>query len=195
MKPYDIDYERLVEGALRNVVKECLFLLQAQEDLGEHHFYITFSTRHKGVEIPSYLHDEYPDEMTIVLQHQFWDLQISEKKFSVMLSFNQKSERLVIPFDAITGFADPSVNFGLRFESKTQNIDASGSDVHIDHDALDDLPNGSIPVDVDSHGGGDNSSDNNGGNKSSRKGGNNNGDADKKFENNVVSFEAFKKKK
>ena len=84
---------------------------------GEHHFYITFQTHAPGVAIPDYLKEQYADEMTIVLQHQFFGLRVDNDGFSVMLSFNNVREKLVIPFAAITTFADPSVNFALQFQS------------------------------------------------------------------------------
>ncbi len=123
MKDDGIRYEKLVEDALRGVVRAALE--QAGEDglPGAHHFYVTFRTDHPDVEIPSYLHEKYPTEMTIVLQYQFWDLVVSDDAFSVTLSFNNVGENLVIPFIAITGFADPSVKFGLQFHSPDPTYD------------------------------------------------------------------------
>jgi uncharacterized protein len=90
----------------------------AREGLpGEHHFFISFRTRAPGVAIPKYLLAKYPDEMTVVLQHQFRALEIGDDSFSVNLSFQSRSERLTIPFAAVIAFADPSVNFGLQFEA------------------------------------------------------------------------------
>jgi len=108
-------YEKMVEGALRGVVRDAL--RQAARDglRSAHHFYIGFATRMPGVVIPDHLRERYPDEMTIVLQHQFWDLEITEIGFSVTLSFQKQLERLVIPFAAVRSFADPSVNFALEF--------------------------------------------------------------------------------
>jgi hypothetical protein len=83
---------------------------------GEHHFYLSFRTREKGVRISQALRDKYPEEMTIVLQHQFWDLSVSDYAIEVGLSFSNVPEKLVIPFDAVSGFFDPSVQFGLKFE-------------------------------------------------------------------------------
>ena len=82
---------------------------------GDHHFYIGFRTTASGVVLPPQLLAKYPEEMTIVLQHQFWDLEVGDEAFSVTLSFSSRSERLTIPFAAITSFADPSVKFGLQF--------------------------------------------------------------------------------
>jgi len=109
-----IDYEQLVQKALRSVVKEAL-LFAAKGLPGNHHFYIAFATDHPGVDLPDYLKEQYSDEITIVLQHEFWDLLVEEDRFSVTLCFNDVHERLLIPFDAITSFVDPSVKFGLQF--------------------------------------------------------------------------------
>lgn len=110
-----IDYGKLIDQAMRSIVKEALFIVKKEGLQGDHHFYITFYTDFPGVEISDDLKKEYEEEMTIVLQHQFWDLEIDEEEFSVTLSFNHKKQRLIIPFEAITAFADPSVKFGLQF--------------------------------------------------------------------------------
>jgi hypothetical protein len=108
-------YDEMVENALRGVVREALTRAARHGLRGDHHFYVTFRTAVPGVAIPSYLLTKYPHEMTIVLQHQFWDLTVSEAGVSVTLSFQGRPERLSIPFAAVTGFADPSVQFGLQF--------------------------------------------------------------------------------
>jgi uncharacterized protein len=111
------DYPKLVETALRGVMREAL-LHTAREGLpGDHHFYVSFRTRAPGVTVPKHLLTKYPDEMTLVLQHQFRALEVGDDAFSVSLSFQSRSERLTIPFAAVTTFADPSVNFGLQFEA------------------------------------------------------------------------------
>src|SRR5690349_17095030 len=108
-------YDKMVEAALRGVVRDAL-QRAAQEGLKSgHHFYIGFATRMPGVVIPEQLRDRYPDEMTIVLQHQFWDLDVTDEGFAVTLSFQKQLERLVIPFAAVRSFADPSVEFRLEF--------------------------------------------------------------------------------
>ena len=108
-------YQELIQNALLGVVKEILKSV-AQEGLsGEQHFYITFDTRPAAVEIPAFLKQRYPDQMTIVLQHQFDELNVTDDSFSVLLSFNGKPERLVIPFGSILTFADPSQQFALQF--------------------------------------------------------------------------------
>lgn len=110
-----LDYNLLVETALRGAVREALKRVAEFGLPGNHHFYITFRTDQPGVELPDYLHERYPEEMTIVLQHQYWGLEAHEDWFQVTLSFNKVPERLVIPYAAITAFADPSVQFGLQF--------------------------------------------------------------------------------
>jgi hypothetical protein len=111
-------YDRMVESALRGVVRDALAEVATRGLPGEHHFYITFRSRAPDVAIPPYLAAQFPDEMTIVLQHQFWDLGVDDAGFWVTLSFKGKSERLQIPFAAVTAFADPSVNFALKFVSE-----------------------------------------------------------------------------
>jgi hypothetical protein len=106
----------MVEAALRGVVREALARASTSGLPGAHHFYITFRTDAPGLAIPDFLRTEYPEEMTIVLEHQFWDLEVEEQKFSVGLSFKNRNAKLVIPFEAITAFADPSVKFGLQFQ-------------------------------------------------------------------------------
>lgn len=111
-----LSYERMVERALRGVVIEALGQVAESGLSGAHHLYVTFATAFPGVEIPDHLHEKFPEEMTIVLQHQFWDLTLEEDRFFVTLSFNDIRERLVVPYTAIRAFADPSVNFGLQLK-------------------------------------------------------------------------------
>lgn len=113
----EIRYDLLVERALRGVIRQALEQVASTGLPGDHHFYITFDTHNPGVNIPAYLRSQYKDEMTIVLQHQFYGLEIDEEKFVVTLSFNGKHERLVVPFSAITTFADPAVNFALQLQT------------------------------------------------------------------------------
>ena len=108
-------YEKMVEAALRGVVRDALKRAAREGLRSDHHFYIGFASQMPGVVIPDHLRARYPEEMTIVLQHQFWDLEITEHAFSVTLSFQKELERLVIPFAAVRSFADPSVNFALEF--------------------------------------------------------------------------------
>jgi uncharacterized protein len=119
-------YEKMVEAALRGVVRDALKQAGREGLKSAHHFYIRFATRMPGVVIPDHLRARYLDEMTIVLQHQFWDLEITEHAFSVTLSFQKQLERLVIPFAAVRGFADPSVDFALEFVAPEGKPVASG---------------------------------------------------------------------
>jgi uncharacterized protein len=112
-----IGYEALADRALRSVVKEALKRTEKQGLLGSHHFYLTFRTKDPGVEIPDFLLERFPEEMTIVLQNQFWGLKVSEDEFEVGLTFQKMPTTLVIPFAALTAFVDPSVQFGLQFRN------------------------------------------------------------------------------
>lgn len=109
-------YDRMVEDALRGVVRRALIEAEKNGLSGNHHFYLTFRTDAPGVRIPVYLTERYPNEMTIVLQYQFYGLEVTDENFTVTLSFNNQQERLTIPYAAITIFADPSVNFALQFQ-------------------------------------------------------------------------------
>lgn len=109
-------YDKMVESALRGVVKKSIEEVIEHGLPGEHHFYITFLTDYPGVAIPDYLHDRYPGEMTIVLQYQFSDLAVDDEFLEVTLSFNNVPEKLKVPLAAISIFADPSVNFALQFQ-------------------------------------------------------------------------------
>jgi uncharacterized protein len=111
-----IRYDLLVQDALRAVMRKVLTDAAREGLPGEHHFFITFKTRAPGVRLSNRMREQYPKEMTIILQHQFWDLTVGDQAFEVGLSFHGKSETLLIPFDAVTGFFDPSVEFGLKFE-------------------------------------------------------------------------------
>jgi hypothetical protein len=114
-----IPYDEIVQDALRSVVRRVLDRIDAEGGLpGSHHFYIAFRTRFPGVEMPRHLLERYPDEMTIVVQHRYWDLLIDDVHFEIGLSFNQVPAKLSIPFDAVTGFVDPAVNFALQFQPK-----------------------------------------------------------------------------
>lgn len=110
-----IDYGKLVDRAMRGVLRDALEIARDQGLPGEHNFYITFETQKTGVDISPVLSTQYPEEMTIVLEHQFWDLDVTEDSFAVSLSFGGKRERLFVPYDAVTAFVDPSVKFGLQF--------------------------------------------------------------------------------
>jgi uncharacterized protein len=120
-------YDQMVECAMRGVVREALARTAASGLPGAHHFYITFKTRAPGVCLAAHLAQKYPAEMTIVLEHQFWDLEVREQAFDVTLSFNNRPERITIPFAAIAAFADPSVKFGLQFPAADAASDTTAS--------------------------------------------------------------------
>jgi hypothetical protein len=120
-----IRYDLLAQDALRGVVKRVLADAARDGLPGEHHFYISFKTQHPGVRLSQRLAEKYPDEITIVLQHQFWDLSVGDNGFEVGLSFGNAPEKLVVPFDAVSGFFDPSVQFGLKFEVVTSEPEVS----------------------------------------------------------------------
>jgi hypothetical protein len=109
------DYESMVQKALRQVVYESLKQVETSGLTSSHHFYITIQTNKKGVKISNALLEKHPEEITIVLQHQFWDLKVDDKGFSVTLSFDNSDETLYVPYTAITRFLDPYVKFGLEF--------------------------------------------------------------------------------
>jgi hypothetical protein len=111
-----LQYDKMVEAALRGVVRQALAEAARSGLTGNHHFFITFKTGHPGVRMPAHLAAEFPDEMTIVLQHQFWGLEVGDDAFEVTLGFNDVQERLTIPYAALTAFVDPSVKFGLQFQ-------------------------------------------------------------------------------
>lgn len=122
----EINYDKLIEKSLKNVVVEALKIAERQGLPGENHFYITFKTNNPRTQISDYLKSQYPEEMTIVLQHQFANLRVEVDHFSVDLSFGGIQQNLVIPFEAITYFADPHAKFGLSFASD-ENISANNS--------------------------------------------------------------------
>jgi uncharacterized protein len=109
-------YDQLAQNALRGVVRDALRRVEKSGLPGEHHFYIQFNTKYPGVNIGARLAERYPREMTVVLQHQFFNLQVTEERFHVELSFDNIPERLIVPFASVKGFLDPAVQFGLQFE-------------------------------------------------------------------------------
>ena len=118
--PQDLyHYDKMVEEALRGVIRDVLTRVAKEGLRSAHHFYIGFATQAPGVTIPPRLLERFPSEITIVLQHQFWDLKVSDDEFSVALSFDKQVEKLTIPFAAIKSFADPSVEFALAFAEPT----------------------------------------------------------------------------
>jgi hypothetical protein len=110
-----IDYEGLVQEAMRGVVRRILQDVSKTGLEDPNHFYVTFKTDYPGVSLPGFVKDENPEEVTIVLQHQFWDLQVGHDSFSVMLSFQDTPHQVRVPFDALMSFVDPSFRFGLHF--------------------------------------------------------------------------------
>lgn len=118
-----IRYDVLLQDALRGVVHRVLSEVQKTGLPGEHHFFIQFNTTAPGVRISSRLKEQYPEEMTIVIQHQYWELQVFETYFEVGLSFGSVPEKLVVPFTAMRGFFDPSVQFGLQIDPEAQSLD------------------------------------------------------------------------
>ena len=111
-----IRYDVLAQEAMRSVVKKVLTEVVRVGLPGEHHFYITFNTQAPGVRISSRLRERYPEEMTIVVQHQFWDMEVNSQSFEIGLAFSGVPERLLVPFGSIKSFVDPSVQFGLQFD-------------------------------------------------------------------------------
>lgn len=111
----EINYEELVQDGLRGVVRETLARVAEEGMIGLHHFYISFSTEYPGVKLSKALKERHPEEMTIVLQHQFWGLEVEDEGFFVTLSFNDTQEQIYVPYNALLSFMDPSVKFGLQF--------------------------------------------------------------------------------
>ena len=132
-----IPYDEIVQEALREVVGRVLHEVENTGGLpGGHHFYITFKTRVAGVDIPKHLSERFPDEMTIVIQHRYWDLKVEEHGFAVGLSFGGIPSMLVVPFAAVTDFVDPAVDFSLKFQA---NGASAGHEQH-------DVPENDLPI-------------------------------------------------
>jgi hypothetical protein len=125
-----IRYDILAQDALRGVVRKVLSEVARTGLPGEHHFFITFATTAPGVRLSSRLLAQYPEQMTIVLQHQYWDLTVTEHAFEVRLSFNGVPERLLIPFTAVQGFLDPSVQFRLQFDLAARDVAVAAAETH-----------------------------------------------------------------
>jgi len=133
-----IDYGNLMHRAMRGLIQSVLEDVAKNGLPGAHHFFITFDTNHPDVAIADWLRERYPDEMTVVIQHWFEDLEVTADGFSVTLNFGNQPEPLVIPFDAVRTFVDPSVEFGLRFETREE--DDEDEDGEEDDDDGDDDP-------------------------------------------------------
>lgn len=124
----DIDYGNLMHTAMRGLIRTVLKDVAEHGLPGAHHFFITFDTAHPDAELADWLSDRYPGEMTVVMQHWFDNLEVGEDGFSVTLNFGDAPEPLYIPYDAIKTFVDPSVEFGLRFESTEDEADGAGTE-------------------------------------------------------------------
>ncbi len=118
LEDYAIDYPAMIDNAMRSVVRTAIEQVAEHGLPGDHHFFVSFLTTHPDVSVSPAIMERYPEEMTGVIQHQYWDLQVHKDHFSLMLSFNNVPEKLVIPFAALTAFADPSIKFGLQFHSR-----------------------------------------------------------------------------
>jgi len=125
-----IDYGSLVDEAMYYVVRKALRLVQDFGLPSDHHFFVTFDTGHPGVMMSDDLKQRYPGEMTIVIQYQFWNLEVNEDNFSIVLSFDGAKQNLTIPFEALISFADPSVKFGLQFHYEQPEEDMSKEKQH-----------------------------------------------------------------
>jgi hypothetical protein len=135
-----IDYGNLMHRAMRGLIQTVLQDVADHGLPGNHHFFITFDTRHPGVAIADWLRERYPEEMTIVIQHWFSGMEVSDGGFAITLNFNNQPEPLVIPFDAVRTFVDPSVEFGLRFETQGSDEDEDGEDEGPEDDPPEDPP-------------------------------------------------------
>jgi len=162
-------YDRWIEDALKSVVRKALTYCQENGLPGDHHFYITFATDHPDVIMPDSLRDQYPEEITIVIEHEYWDLEVTQEYFDVVLSFSEVKTPIHVPFEAVTGFADPSVKFGLQF--KMEMLDPEDLD---DDDVMDDDDEGMMQSQSDDE-------------KTS--------DTSEEGKDNVIALDAFRNKK
>ncbi|MGM0662490.1 MAG: SspB family protein [Pseudomonadota bacterium] len=139
-----IDYGNLMHRAMRGLIQEVLCDVRDNGLPGAHHFFITFDTTHPEAELADWLRDRYPSEMTVVMQHWYDALEVTDDGFSVTLNFGDAPERLSVPYDAIKTFVDPSVEFGLRFE--TQEVDEGGDSADGTANAQKDMPEGEADI-------------------------------------------------
>lgn len=139
MSELHFDYDNLVQEALRNVVKNILIDVSRNGLPGEHHFYIAFRTTDEDVIIPKVLKERYPEEMTIVIQHRYWGLKVNDDSFEIGLSFNQKPEHLIIPYESIIGFVDPSAQFALQFDNGSENASNDIDDIDLDEEDIENM--------------------------------------------------------
>ncbi|MCH9650951.1 MAG: hypothetical protein K0U98_22195 [Deltaproteobacteria bacterium] len=144
-----LHYPTLIQDALKGMVRTALLEVEKEGFPGEHHFYLHFATQHPEVEMPAFLREQHPEEMIVILQHQFWDLVVDEEAFAVTLSFNGQRHSMRVPFDALTGFADPSVKFALKFEAIGLPVEEEEEPVEVDEAAVDNGAGGKV-VDFES---------------------------------------------
>ena len=148
-----IDYGKLMHRAMRGLIQEVLIDVRDNGLPGAHHFFITFDTTHPDVQLADWLHDRYPSEMTVVMQHWFDDLEVTGDGFSVTLNFGDAPEHLYVPYDSIQTFVDPSVEFGLRFETQEEDEPSDPShdpDPEQDHSETEDDQSDADVVSLDS---------------------------------------------
>jgi hypothetical protein len=146
MSDESFNYGRLMQRALRGVMAEVLGRVAESGLPGEHHFFISFDVNHPGVDMPDWLKAEHPEELSIVLQYEFEDLAVAADRFSVRLSFRNRAATLVVPFDAVVTFADPSENFGLRFDAASADDDDGPDDGPDDGESAPEPPKGDAEV-------------------------------------------------
>ncbi len=150
-----IDYGNLMHRAMRGLIQQVLTDVQNNGLPGEHHFFVTFDTMHPDVEIADWLSDRYPGEMTVVIQHWFDNLEVTDEGFTITLNFGDNPETLYIPYDAIKTFVDPSVEFGLRFETQEDedaevvDIEEAPMDEMVEPEDHDDAPKEAEVVSLD----------------------------------------------
>lgn len=125
---WTLDYPTYIREALRTVVRDVLVRVSEEGLPGDHHFFISFATMDPGVVVPPFLRDQYPDEATIILQHQFWDLEVDEEAFSVSLRFGGTAQHVRVPFVSVKSFVDPEAKLGLRFDPEAQESAPPASD-------------------------------------------------------------------
>ncbi len=118
-----LDYQAMVRRALRGVLREALEVAAEEGLPGDHHFYLSFRPDAPGVVVPPFLRDRYPEEVTVVIQHRYWDLHVDDEGFSVTLTFEAARHRLAVPWDAVTAFIDPAAEFALRFQAEEETGD------------------------------------------------------------------------
>lgn len=138
-----IDYGGMMQRALRGVLAQALGVVAEQGPVGGHHFYIKYDTTHPGVAMPDWLKAQFPEEITIVLQHEFWDLAVTGDRFTVTLTFSERPATLTVPFDAVLQFVDPHAEFGLKFDGHEVTDDEEELDeADLDEDPEPDPPRG-----------------------------------------------------